>query len=128
MGLFDFLRRKKPEAEGKPEPKPEPKYEWDPFEDEANQAFARGVLEDVSHAFGDNAKIVLSEDDKLELRGRYEGRPIRFVVWLAFGSFWRIEMQLENGIDLRVRRDPEAKISEPAGDDLASIRAIVSSG
>lgn len=150
MGLFDFLRRKRPdepvvgadesaadadkaaadaampEKAVEPEKTVEPEnaveppapYEWDPFESGANLEFARGVLGDVSHLFGAEAKIVHVEDDgRLDLRGTYRGRPIRFAVWLTFGSFWSIEMRSENGVGVHVQRDPDVKPRPPAGDD-----------
>jgi len=57
-----------------------------------SRALAHEILNLAAPRF-DNAKIKeIPDDEHIDLRGRYDGAPVRFAVWMTFGTFWAVEM------------------------------------
>jgi hypothetical protein len=82
------------------------------------RALAHEILNHAAPRF-DNAKVKEIPDDKhIDLRGRYDGAPVRFAVWMTFGSFWAIEMLCKSRRHgFKIERDHEKIPSVQDADD-----------
>lgn len=122
MGFFDLFtgKKNKQQAAGGGAPPKAALSAWqaelraakkqDGFEWEFKSAPARqlvtGLLTRAAPAFGGGQVKELPDDENIDLRGSYEGAPIRFAIWMSFGSFWTMEMLCENRIgELEIQRD-----------------------
>jgi hypothetical protein len=79
------------------------------------------ILQHAAPRFG-NAKVKeVPDKEHIDLRGTYEGAPIRFAVWLSFGTFWSIEMLCTSGLgNFAIERDLEkVPTVEDANDPFA---------
>lgn len=87
---------------------------WDQ-QNTSTRAHVAQMLESVGFA---GAKVLDRADEKhVELRANHDGAPVRFSVWMAFGSFWSIEMQSAGRIDdLVIKRDHEKLPTEKHDD------------
>jgi hypothetical protein len=138
MGFFDFLTGKKdkqnqptPAAGGAPPPKQaamsawkaelqaakkQEGFDWD-FKSAPARQLVTGLLTRAAPVFGGGQVKELPDDGNIDLRGSYDGAPVRFAIWMSFGSFWAIEMLCENRIgELEIQRDHD-KI--PKGKDAS---------
>jgi len=89
-------------------------WEWENVT--ARQAVGK-YLTMIAPSFG-NAKIKENPDDEnVELRGTFDGSPVRFAVWMSFGTFWSIQMRCQANLpELEIERDHE-KIPKEADED-----------
>lgn len=140
MGFFDFIfgRKSSEDADGQPSsggaassgPMPWPArlaqakrsedFGWDWGNVHAHRV-THSILEDAAPLFGTAerpAKIKeLPDDENIDLRGTCEGSPIRFAVWMSFGSFWTIELRVDGvGASFELERDEE-KVPKHGDDD-----------
>jgi hypothetical protein len=90
-------------------------WEWE--NTTARQAVAQ-YLTQIAPSFG-NAKIKENPDDEnVELRGTFDGSPVRFAVWMSFGTFWSIQMRCQEQLpELEIERDHEKIPKEKDEDD-----------
>jgi hypothetical protein len=90
-------------------------WEW---ENETAREAVKQYLGQIAASFG-NAKVKENPDDEnIELRGVYDGAPVRFAVWMSFGSFWSIQMRCqEHLLELEIERDHEKIPKEKDEDD-----------
>jgi hypothetical protein len=73
------------------------------------------------------------DDENIDLRGSYDRSPIRFAVWMSFGSFWTIEMKVpmnQNVIALErdLEKVPKAGDEDDPFDDDEERRVFVGKG
>jgi hypothetical protein len=107
-------------------------WDWDWDNPRARQLVNEFLGECAPH-FG-NAKVKeMPDDGNIELRGTFEGAPIRFSIWMSFGSFWAIEMRSsENLAELYVERDhekiPKHKDEDDPWDEDEERRVFVAKG
>lgn len=107
-------------------------FDWD-YENEKARALVNEFLHEVAPHFG-NAKVKeLPDDGNIDLRGTFEGSPIRFAVWMSFGSFWAIEMRSPHALaELYVERDhekiPKHKDEDDPWDEDEERRVFVAKG
>jgi len=82
-------------------------FDWE-YESAPARALVNQLLAQAAPLFG-NAHVKERPDDgHIELRGTYGGAPIRFAIWMSFGTFWAIEMQCDNRLgEIEIERDHE---------------------
>ena len=73
------------------------------------------------------------DDEHIDLRGNYDGAPIRFAVWMSFGSFWTIEMKVPmsfHALDLErdLEKMPKVGDEEDPFDEDEERRVFVGKG
>ncbi len=137
MGLFDFFRgRKDPEPGDAPAEASSPApqraapswgerfaatrtrdFTWD-YEEAPARALVTEFLESAAPHFAPAKVKPCPDDGNIDLRGVWEGQPIRFAVWLSFGSFWAIEMKAPMWMGhLVIQRDHEKIPKHKDADD-----------
>jgi hypothetical protein len=88
---------------------------WD-FRNAGARELVVELLTDMAPSF-ESAKIKEDPDDRhIDLRGYYEGAPVRFTIWMRFGKFWRIAMRSSNPlgtIDIARDHDKIPKEKDP---------------
>lgn len=71
-------------------------FDWD-WGNALAHRIVHAILEEIAPRFGTPerpAKIKeVPDDENIDLRGTFRGVPVRFAVWMSFGSFWAIEMR-----------------------------------
>ncbi len=134
MGMFDSIFGKKTRGDEPADPEPavtapttwrerreqatrHEDFEWD-WGNERAHALVHEILQEAAPHFGDAKIKAVPDDENIDLRGTFDGAPIRFAVWMSFGSFWTIQMRCPNRVgELYVERDREKIPKQQDADD-----------
>lgn len=132
MGFLDFLSGKKkssaptdqpPAAPAAPAPPPsawqaqlqaaqKADFHWD-FKNAAARALVTQLLAQAAPVFGAGHVKEMPDDDAIELRGTFDGAPIKIVVSMDFGSINKFEVMCDNRIGYFILHRDHEKIPQP---------------
>lgn len=88
------------------------------WENDTARELVRQILTEAAPAFGDARVKEMPDDENIELRGVHDGTPVRFAIWMSFGTFWSIDMRCTNQLgEIEVERDHEKIPKEKQEDD-----------
>ncbi|MBT8493445.1 MAG: hypothetical protein KJO07_10345 [Deltaproteobacteria bacterium] len=121
MGFFDKLfgggqkaARGQQDTAVEPAPPRAPDFQrraqsvdWD-WDSPQARALTHEILQAAAPAFQPAQIKEVPDDENIDLRGSFSGSPVRFAVWLSFGTFWAIEMLAQSPIaHFAIERDHE---------------------
>ena len=107
MGFFDFLTGGKNGAARSNWRRRANGLDWD-WDNAKAKAFTREFLQAAAPRFAPAQVKDVPDDEHIDLRGVFAGSPVRFAVWMSFGSFWSLEMKCPNGVaEFELERDHE---------------------
>jgi len=80
-------------------------FDWD---NGSARALVNEILTAIAPSFGNAMVKEVPDDENIDLRGTFAGSPVRFAIWMSFGTFWAIQMKCANGFAmLEIERDHE---------------------
>lgn len=107
-------------------------WDWD-WENPKARKLVNEFLAEAALHFGNGKVKEMHDDENIELRGTFEGAPVRFAIWMSFGNFWAIQMRSSEDLaELYVERDhekiPKHKDEDDPWDEDEERRIFVAKG